>query len=274
MRPYRAILVSSPAHPELSIARVYGGHFKQKGTSASRSGGRTEHAPHFQATNPDMWQTGEFAFSVPTGDGRTAVILFSFSNYNNPETALLTSARGREPQVWIVENWQQENLNALPGRNFPRSPPFSEVLRDAAELLWLRGVREIAHFGGPEAELLNHCATGDRKFSSNNLAWRTLIPANVCHSCSRICKLHGPLTQRIWRYTDHPHTHCALTEVVMSHMSQPEILFLSEEGYEDFYRALGELRRGVTMPMIVYAPAHLVRPHLEEERSRKPPSRT
>ena len=31
MRPYRAILISSPAHPELSIARVYGGHFKQKG---------------------------------------------------------------------------------------------------------------------------------------------------------------------------------------------------------------------------------------------------
>ena len=41
----------------------------------------------------------------------------------------------------------------------------------------------------------------------------------------------------------------------MSHMSQPEILFLSEEGYEDFYRTLRELRRGVTM---LYAPANLV----------------
>ena len=147
LRPYKAMLVSDPAHPDISIARIYGGHFKQKGASAGRGSTGSEHAPQFQATNPNMWQTGEFAVSVPAGKAGMLVVLFPFSNYNNPETAHLTEARGGPP-IWGAESWQHDNLNALPGKNFPRSRPLKEILANAAELLLHREVRTVAHFGG------------------------------------------------------------------------------------------------------------------------------
>ena len=70
-------------------------------------------------------------------------------------------------------------------------------------LLLHREVRTVAHFGGPEADLLNQFNPNDRGFSTRSLPWRPHIPADIGHSSRRFCKLHGPITQRIWRPPQH-----------------------------------------------------------------------
>ena len=281
-RPYRAVRIFDPVFADRIIIQIRGRQFKgnpnflKRGLSGSKAREITPEQwnNQLEATDPTTWDKGELAISIPQGNGDVIVLQYPFCNDEDPRTASMranpSTISARVSPPWIVDPWPTDYMHAIPSKEFPASPTLRGVLQGVTEILKKQPQSHlISHFGGPEAALINYGAAPEKRWPVQLLEWQPLFPPYVGEAFTGICRLHGPLTQKIWSQVGHTHVRCALAEITAAHLNHMDVRRVSRQDYDTFYNAIGKIRYQMHMPSITYRASHFIRAPDDYERRRQ-----